>query len=253
MPISASGTTSSAEMLAPSAITPVVVPAKYRWWKVPRMPPAMNTMVANSTLTVAVRPRTSPSLTNRKLITATANTSKKPSTHRCTTHQRQYSTVDMWVFSFHISPAAYSKAMATVERNSSPTIEDISSLRRSAGHSARPISSNHSSRPTNRKICQKRPMSVYSQPWWPNQKLYSRPIFCITANHCPAKEPTTITSRQTNRKFTPRRWNLGSCPDTAGLMYRPVASHAVAIHSTASCVCQLRVSEYGRYCEISKP
>ena len=30
-------------------------------------------------------------------------------------------------------------------------------------------------------------------------------------------------------------------------MYRPVPSHAVAIHSTASCVCQVRLSEYGRY------
>ena len=29
-------------------------------------------------------------------------------------------------------------------------------------------------------------------------------------------------------------------------MYRPMPSHAVAIHSTASCVCQVRLSEYGR-------
>ena len=27
-------------------------------------------------------------------MTAVAKTSKKPSTHRCTTHQRQYSTID---------------------------------------------------------------------------------------------------------------------------------------------------------------
>ena len=32
--------------------------------------------------------------TNSSAITAVANTSKKPSTHRCTTHQRQYSTID---------------------------------------------------------------------------------------------------------------------------------------------------------------
>jgi hypothetical protein len=36
--------------------------------------------VAKSTLTPAVFPRTSPSLTNRKLMTAIANTSKNPST-----------------------------------------------------------------------------------------------------------------------------------------------------------------------------
>jgi len=105
MPISASGTTSRAENEAPRAMTAVVVPAKYRWWKVPSTPPAMNTIVAKSTLLVALRARIRPSLTKRKLITATAKTSKKPSTHRCTTHQRQYSTTAMWLCSPHIRPA----------------------------------------------------------------------------------------------------------------------------------------------------
>ena len=41
-----------------------------------------------------------------------------------------------------------------------------------------------------------------------------------------------MTSRQVNRKFTPNRWNFGSWPEIAGAMYRPVASHAVAIQST---------------------
>ena len=76
-------------MLAPTAMIAVVVPAKYRWWNMPSTPPAMNTMVANSTLIVADLPRTRPSLTKMKLITATANTSKKPSTHRCTIQKRQ--------------------------------------------------------------------------------------------------------------------------------------------------------------------
>ncbi len=67
----------------------VVVPEKYRWWNMPNTPPAMNTMVANSTAMVAVLPRTRPSLTKMKLITATAKTSKKPSTHRCTIQKRQ--------------------------------------------------------------------------------------------------------------------------------------------------------------------
>jgi hypothetical protein len=56
-------------------------------------------------------------------------------------------------------------------------------------------------------------------------------------------EPTTMMSRQTNRKLTPRRWYFGSMPEIAGAMYRPVASQAVAIHRCASCVCQVRVSE----------
>ncbi|MNF19459.1 hypothetical protein D3C80_2242810 [compost metagenome] len=65
----------------------------------------MNTMVANSTATVAVRTCSRPRRVNRNDITATAKTSKKPSTHRCTTHQRQYSTIDSEVCSPHIRPA----------------------------------------------------------------------------------------------------------------------------------------------------
>src|SRR3546814_4878678 len=56
-------------------------------------------------------------------------------------------------------------------------------------------------------------MSVYSQPWWPNQKLLARPSFCITAIHWPANEPTTMMIRLTNRKFTPSFWYFGSCPE----------------------------------------
>ena len=65
----------------------------------------MNTIVANSTATVAVRTASRPSRVNRKAITAVAKTSKKPSTHRCTSHQRQYSTIESEVCSFHIRPA----------------------------------------------------------------------------------------------------------------------------------------------------
>ena len=70
----------------------------------------------------------------------------------------------------------------------------------------------------NRNHCQNRPMSAYSQPWWPNQKLRSSPSFCITASHWPANAPTTMISRQTHSRLTPRRWNLGSCPEMAGAM-----------------------------------
>ena len=69
--------------------------------------------------------------------------------------------------------------------------------------SARPTRVSQSSKPMNRNHCQNRPMSAYSQPWCPNQKLCSRPSFCITASHCPAKEPTTMTSRQTHSTLTP--------------------------------------------------
>ena len=51
-----------------------------------------------------------------------------------------------------------------------------------------------------------------------------------------------MTSRHTNRTFTPSCWNFGSCPRTAGAMNSPVASHAVAIQKMPSCVCQVRVT-----------
>src|SRR3546814_13996872 len=89
-------------------------------------------------------------------------------------------------------------------------------------------------------------MSVYSQPWWPNQKLLARPSFCITAIHWPANEPTTMMIRLTNRQFTPSFWYFGSCPEIDGTRYRTGASHAVAIQRMASWVCQLRVHATGR-------
>ena len=50
-------------------------------------------MVEKSTAIGGGARRTRPSLVNRKAITTVAKTSKKPSTHRCTTHQRQYSAI----------------------------------------------------------------------------------------------------------------------------------------------------------------
>src|SRR5688572_15267122 len=253
-PMYASGTTSSALKLAPSATTAVGVPTKYRWCSVPSTPPDMKMMVANNTAVVADFACTSPRRVKMSAITAVANTSKKPSTHRCTSHQRQYSTSEMWVCSPHMSAAAKNRPMHTVERNNRPTIDFVSVLGpRSTGHSARPTSVSHSNRPTNRNHCQKRPMSAYSQPWWPHQKLLANPSFCITASHWPANEPTTMINRQVHRKLTPSRWNFGSCPDIAGAMYRPVPSHATAIHNTASCVCQVRVIEYGSTSDTMKP
>ena len=42
---------------------------------------------------VAVAVRNRPMRVNRKAMTTVANTSKNPSTQRCTTHQRQYSAI----------------------------------------------------------------------------------------------------------------------------------------------------------------
>ena len=55
---------------------------------------------------MAVAMESSFSLVSRNAMTTVAKTSKNPSTHRCTTHQRQYSAVirgERWPY---ISPAA---------------------------------------------------------------------------------------------------------------------------------------------------
>ena len=65
-----------------------------------------NTIVANSTATVAVRVRNRPSRVNRNAMMTVANTSKKPSTQRWTTHQRQYSASARWVRCPYMRPAA---------------------------------------------------------------------------------------------------------------------------------------------------
>ena len=55
------------------------------------MPLARKTVVEKSVAAVAVPARTSPMRAKRKATAAVAKTSKKPSTQRWTTHQRQYS------------------------------------------------------------------------------------------------------------------------------------------------------------------
>ena len=65
----------------------------------------MKMMVANSTAILAVDVLIRPKRVKINAITAVANTSKKPSTHKCTSHQRQYSTSEMWVCSPHIRAA----------------------------------------------------------------------------------------------------------------------------------------------------
>ena len=58
--------------------------------------------------------------------------------------------IEMWVSSRHIRPAAYSRPIATVDRNSNPAMDEVWSLRRIAGHNARPTRVSHNIRPTNR-------------------------------------------------------------------------------------------------------
>ena len=111
----------------------------------------------------------------------------------------------------------------------------------SAGHRARPSSTAHSTRPTNSRYCQTRPMLVNSRPWLPIQKAKSVPLRCSVPIQPVAVEPTTITISAQNRKSTPSFWNFGSLPPSIGAMYRPVASHAVAIQKMPTWVWMVRL------------
>ena len=57
----------------------------------------MNSEAEARLAAVAIRTDTKPSVAKMNASAVVANTSKKPSTHRCTTHQRQYSITDRWV------------------------------------------------------------------------------------------------------------------------------------------------------------
>jgi hypothetical protein len=58
------------------------------------MPPNRNTIVSMTITLLAVDAATSPRRVKISAMTAVANTSKKPSTHRCTSHHLQYSTIE---------------------------------------------------------------------------------------------------------------------------------------------------------------
>ncbi|MCY1235590.1 hypothetical protein D9M72_482120 [compost metagenome] len=55
------------------------------------MPPSMNSEAEARLAAVAIGRDTRPSVEKMNASAVVAKTSKKPSTHRCTTHQRQYS------------------------------------------------------------------------------------------------------------------------------------------------------------------
>src|ERR1051325_2580016 len=100
-----SGTTSKALKTDPKANATVGVPEKYRWWHVPMIPPERKIVAESRADFAANAGRINPSRVKKKAITVVANTSKKPSTHRWTTHQRQYSTIERCVCCPQVNPA----------------------------------------------------------------------------------------------------------------------------------------------------
>src|SRR5205085_12575070 len=187
------------------------------------MPPDRKMTVEKSTARVAVLTESSCRRVNRNAITTVAKTSKKPSTRRCTTHQRQYSAVMMWLRCPYINPAPKKGGMAIDETRKNTSSERPSSLRLSAGFKARYMRPSQKVKPTKSKICQKRPKSTYSYPCAPNQNQYL-PKNCLMPSHSPVSEPTTTSSTAANNRLTPSLCPFGSYPLTAGAMKRPVAS-----------------------------
>ena len=93
-PMSTSGTTSNALKTEPQARATVGVPEKYRWWHVPMIPPERKIVAERSAAEAAIPGRIKFNRMKTNAMTVVAKTSKKPSTHRWTTHHRQYSTIE---------------------------------------------------------------------------------------------------------------------------------------------------------------
>ena len=209
----ASGTTSSAENDAPSAITAVGVPVKYRWWKVPSTPPAMNTMVANSTFD------------GRGLAAHQAELDEQEGDHRGREHFEE--AFDPQV---HHPPApvldhrqvrvlaphqAGAVEQADRDGGQEQQADDRATSRPCGAAPAtargRPASARASGRRTGTSARSGRCRRIPS-PGGRTRNCCARPSFCITANHWPANAPTTMISRQTNRKLTPSALELRLVP-----------------------------------------
>src|SRR5262249_12875184 len=110
------------------------------------------------------RADTSPSRAKRKAMTVVAKTSKKPSTQRGTTHQRQYSTMLMCVWRRYMRRGPENSAMVPADRANIRTSGRRSLLSASAGQMTRSMRTSQMRSPRNRPACQTRPRSRYSQP-----------------------------------------------------------------------------------------
>src|SRR5262245_29050259 len=86
-----SGITSAAEKKAPSAMWIAGVPLKYRWCIVPTTQPMEYSTISRYTTRVSVCGETTPSSTKMYATMIVVKSSRKSSTHRCTTQKRQKS------------------------------------------------------------------------------------------------------------------------------------------------------------------
>ena len=138
------------------------------------MPAKRNSALDAITAPPAWARSTSPSRAKMSAIAAVAKTSKKPSTQRWTTHQRQYSITVRCVRALKKKPAPYIRpiaALATVNIHTRVrAIASASSLRApgrrgtrcSAGRMPRSIRTSQITSPAKSAICQTRPRSTYS-------------------------------------------------------------------------------------------
>ena len=98
----------------------------------------------------------------------------------------------------------------------------------SAGRSTRTIRNSQSSSPTNKRICQPRPRSTYSYPWWPQRKeVASDSLF--DAQPFAGERADHDDEQRQKQHIDAERLPFGSSPLTSGPINNPAASQAVAI------------------------
>ena len=76
---------------------------------------------------------------------------------------------------------------------------------------------------------------------WPNQNQQVAELL-LDAQPLAGQRADDDDEQRAEQHVDAERWHFGSSPLTAGAMYSPVASQAVAIQKMPSCMCQVRVT-----------
>ena len=175
--------------------------------------------VEKSTAVVAERTCSRPMRVKRKAMTTVAKTSKKPSTQRCTTHQRQYSAMaEVRVPAPHQAGAVEEGDGGGGDQEQAEQAGGCSPGLRKAGHKR----ADHQAEPEEQAdeqedLPEAAEVDVLVALGGRTRSSCRAPCVCCMPSHSPASEPTTMMSRQTKRKLTPDALvACGSWPETAG-------------------------------------
>jgi hypothetical protein len=98
-----------------------------------------------------------------------------------------------------------------------PTIDDVSSRLASAGHKRAPDEDEPEDEADEQEdLPEAADVDVFPALVPEPEVAGEAELLHHRRTTVPRTQPTTITTRQMKRKLTPRRWNLGSCPEIAG-------------------------------------